>query len=149
MRSFLPPPTQKPSSRVADIARVRCLATVKQVWIRDGFKGFYRGLGPTLLGYLPTWAIYFTVYDSVKEAFGGHALGGRHVDCKLCVTKLRIYILCASAQGHPVQEASTPLYLQVLSAMIAGGASTVATSPLWVIKTRFMVSFQCRTTPRA
>lgn len=120
---------------------MRCLATIKQVWIRDGFKGFYRGLGPMLLGYLPTWAIYFTVYDSVKEAFGGHALGGRHVDCKLCVTNLLMSFLHASARGHPVQEASAPLYLQVLSAMIAGGASTVATSPLWVIKTRFMVSF--------
>jgi len=132
----------KRQDECADIARMRHLATIKQVWIRDGFKGFYRGLGPMLLGYLPTWAIYFTVYDSVKEAFGGHALGGRHVDCKLCVMGLLIYFLCASAQGHPVQEASTPLYLQVLSAMIAGGASTVATSPLWVIKTRFMVSSQ-------
>ena len=136
------PPTQKSLSRVADIARVRRLATVKQAWIRDGFKGFYRGLGTTLLGYLPTWAIYFTVYASVKEAFGGHGLGGRHVDCKLRVAKVLLYLSCASAQGHPVQEASTPLYLQVLSAMIAGGASTVATSPLWVIKTCFMVSFQ-------
>lgn len=137
MRPFRP--TRR--AELADIARVRCVATVKQVWTRDGFKGFYRGLGPMLLGYLPTWAIYFTVYDSVKEAFGGHALGGRHVDCKLCVVELLIDFLCASAQGHPVQELTTPLYLQVLSAMIAGGASTVATSPLWVIKTRFMVSF--------
>jgi len=122
----------------SSIAYKGAVATIKQVWVRDSFKGFYRGLGPMLLGYLPTWAIYFTVYDSVKEAFGGHALGGRHVDCKLYIVKLLIYFLYASAQGHPVQEASTPLYLQVLSAMIAGGASTVATSPLWVIKTRFM-----------
>lgn len=26
----------------------------------------YRGLGPTILGYLPTWAIYFSVYDGIK-----------------------------------------------------------------------------------
>lgn len=26
----------------------------------------YRGLGPMLLGYLPTWAVYMSVYDSSK-----------------------------------------------------------------------------------
>jgi len=27
----------------------------------------YRGLGPTIFGYLPTWAIYFTAYDYFKD----------------------------------------------------------------------------------
>ncbi|SCV68152.1 BQ2448_273 [Microbotryum intermedium] len=35
-----------------------------------GFRGFYRGLGPTIIGYLPTWAIYFTVYDKIKSVMG-------------------------------------------------------------------------------
>ncbi|KDE08552.1 hypothetical protein MVLG_01329 [Microbotryum lychnidis-dioicae p1A1 Lamole] len=35
-----------------------------------GFRGFYRGLGPTIIGYLPTWAIYFTVYDKIKSTMG-------------------------------------------------------------------------------
>lgn len=30
-------------------------------------RGFYRGLGPTIFGYLPTWAIYFTIYDQCKS----------------------------------------------------------------------------------
>lgn len=34
-------------------------------------RGMYRGLGPTIYGYLPTWAIYFTVYDSLKRRLGG------------------------------------------------------------------------------
>ncbi|GAA5865527.1 hypothetical protein JCM1840_001430 [Sporobolomyces johnsonii] len=38
----------------------------KDIWLREGFRGLYRGLGPTIIGYLPTWAIYFTVYDQVK-----------------------------------------------------------------------------------
>lgn len=37
---------------------------------QDGFRGLYRGLGPTIFGYLPTWAIYFTVYDKVKLKMG-------------------------------------------------------------------------------
>ncbi|GAA5822309.1 hypothetical protein JCM10212_001584 [Sporobolomyces blumeae] len=38
----------------------------KEIWLHEGFRGLYRGLGPTIIGYLPTWAIYFTVYDQVK-----------------------------------------------------------------------------------
>lgn len=44
--------------------------TFKRIWQNDGFRGLYRGLGPTIVGYLPTWAIYFTVYDKVKESMG-------------------------------------------------------------------------------
>lgn len=40
--------------------------TFSSIWQLDGFRGLYRGLGPTIIGYLPTWAIYFTVYDKVK-----------------------------------------------------------------------------------
>ena len=42
-------------------------ATAKQIFAQAGLRGFYRGLGPTVLGYLPTWAIYFSVYDEVKS----------------------------------------------------------------------------------
>lgn len=47
--------------------------TVKRIWRQAGFRGFYRGLGPTVAGYLPTWGIYFTVYDLVKDRAGGWA----------------------------------------------------------------------------
>ena len=33
----------------------------------EGFRGMYRGLGPLILGYLPTWMVYFTVYEKVKS----------------------------------------------------------------------------------
>ncbi|KAK4049333.1 hypothetical protein OIO90_005462 [Microbotryomycetes sp. JL221] len=44
--------------------------TFSSIWRYDGFRGLYRGLGPTIIGYLPTWAIYFTVYDTVKSRMG-------------------------------------------------------------------------------
>lgn len=44
--------------------------TVKRIWRQSGVRGFYRGLGPTIGGYLPTWGIYFTVYDLVKDKLG-------------------------------------------------------------------------------
>ncbi|GAA5877283.1 hypothetical protein JCM3774_001624 [Rhodotorula dairenensis] len=43
------------------------VGTAKHIWLNDGFRGFYRGLGPTVIGYLPTWAIYFTMYDLIKQ----------------------------------------------------------------------------------
>jgi solute carrier family 25 folate transporter 32 len=44
--------------------------TVGRIWKGSGVRGFYRGLGPTIGGYLPTWGIYFTVYDLVKDRLG-------------------------------------------------------------------------------
>ncbi|ORY54758.1 mitochondrial carrier domain-containing protein [Leucosporidium creatinivorum] len=46
------------------------IGTFSSIWTHEGFRGFYRGLGPTIIGYLPTWAIYFTVYDKVKVKMG-------------------------------------------------------------------------------
>lgn len=37
------------------------VGTVRQIWYTEGIRGLYRGLAPTIYGYLPTWAIYFTV----------------------------------------------------------------------------------------
>ncbi|GAA5973978.1 hypothetical protein JCM11641_001253 [Rhodosporidiobolus odoratus] len=42
------------------------VGTAKHIYSTDGVRGLYRGLGPTVIGYLPTWAIYFTVYDQAK-----------------------------------------------------------------------------------
>ncbi|GAA5945694.1 hypothetical protein JCM3775_000015 [Rhodotorula graminis] len=83
------------------------LGITKHIWLNDGFRGLYRGLGPTVIGYLPTWAIYFTVYDQVK---------GR-------LSEIR-------GPDDPIAH--------IISAMTAGASGTIATNPLWVIKTRFM-----------
>jgi hypothetical protein len=50
-------------------SRALSAAVLRKIWHEDGPKGFYRGLGPTIFGYLPTWAIYFTVYDACKSGF--------------------------------------------------------------------------------
>lgn len=56
--------------------------TVRHVWESEGLRGFYRGLGPTILGYLPTWAIYFTVYDAVKQRMSALRGESQVVSCK-------------------------------------------------------------------
>lgn len=45
------------------------LGTGKTILREEGLRGLYRGLGPIILGYLPTWAVWFTVYGKSKEYF--------------------------------------------------------------------------------
>lgn len=89
------------------------IGTLRTIYKDDGIRGFYRGLGPTIFGYLPTWAIYFTVYDGCKEFL--------------------------ASRGGTRERGDEDFINHVVSAMTAGGASTVCTSPLWVVKTRFML----------
>ncbi|KZP31441.1 mitochondrial carrier [Athelia psychrophila] len=89
----------------------------------------YRGLGPTILGNLPTWAIYLAVYDGIKTHFGEPPLGAASHD--------RLYP-AAQAKGYQPLAREHPWSLHIFSAMAAGTASTFCTNPLWVIKTRFM-----------
>ena len=107
------------------------LATVKTILKHDGIRGMYRGLGPTILGYLPTWAIYFAVYDGIKNHFGEKSSGE-------VVAPQRIYPAPHSKGYQPIAR-EHPWTLHILSAMTAGACSTLCTNPLWVIKTRFMV----------
>ncbi|KAI9462201.1 mitochondrial NAD transporter [Boletus coccyginus] len=106
------------------------LDIVKTTLRHDGIRGMYRGLGPTILGYLPTWAIYFAVYDGIKRRFGEPPLGGP-------LPPGRIYP-AAQPKGYQPVMRDHPWTLHILSAMIAGATSTTCTNPLWVIKTRFM-----------
>lgn len=40
--------------------------TARVIWRDDGVRGLYRGLGPMLLGYIPTWAVYMSTYEYTK-----------------------------------------------------------------------------------
>ncbi|PSS06552.1 hypothetical protein PHLCEN_2v3610 [Hermanssonia centrifuga] len=106
------------------------VATVKTILRHDGIRGMYRGLGPTILGYLPTWAIYFAVYDGIKNRFGEQPVGDVRV--------VRHVYPAAQVKGYQPLSRDHPWTLHLVSAMTAGACSTLCTNPLWVIKTRFM-----------
>lgn len=48
--------------------------TFKMILQEEGIRGMYRGLAPLVLGYLPTWMVYFTVYGRAKVYMEGGAL---------------------------------------------------------------------------
>ncbi|CAE6467724.1 unnamed protein product [Rhizoctonia solani] len=93
--------------------------TIASILKNQGLRGLYRGLGPTILGYLPTWAIYFSVYDETKKRLGDNEYNDPSI-----------------RDGHLGRQQAWATH--IIAAMTAGASGTIATSPLWVIKTRFM-----------
>jgi solute carrier family 25 folate transporter 32 len=94
--------THRHSATHASIA-----STTRHIWSQEGLRGFFRGLYPTLFSLVPTWAIYFTVYQSLKSTLAEQQL-----------------VAPDTVRQH------------LLAAMGAGVTTNVCTNPLWVIKTR-------------
>lgn len=107
------------------------VGTLSRIWTEEGIRGLYRGLGPTILGYLPTWAIYFTAYDYCKSHWADELGILLYIFFTRHVTNTYIH----TSLGHDKEW-----LLHISSAMSAGVASSVLTNPLWVIKTRLMVN---------
>ncbi|PIM97775.1 Mitochondrial FAD carrier protein [Handroanthus impetiginosus] len=83
------------------------VGSLEQIFQKEGLRGMYRGLSPTVLALLPTWAVYFTVYEQLKSFLG------------------------ADDVNHQL-----PVGANMIAASGAGAATTIATNPLWVVKTR-------------
>lgn len=127
--------TQLQVSRACEVPRRNVLGGLSSIAAKEGIKGLYRGLGPTLLALLPNWAVYFTVYDKLKtvltpmSALGFSAAGSS---------------TASSSQGphagsaQPVQAGP----LVHMSAAAGAGITTLAvTNPLWVVKTRMQTQY--------
>ncbi|GAB2220875.1 hypothetical protein Droror1_Dr00008556 [Drosera rotundifolia] len=84
------------------------VASLQQIVKKEGLRGMYRGLSPTVLALLPNWAVYFTMYEQLKSR------------------------LCDDDGTHQL-----PVVANMMAASGAGAATTIATNPLWVVKTRF------------
>jgi hypothetical protein len=51
---------RRQNAQLSSTAPIGTFAALKNLVQTEGVKGLYRGFSATLLGYLPTWAIYFT-----------------------------------------------------------------------------------------
>jgi len=45
------------------------IGSATTIFKEEGVRGLYRGLGPMLLGYLPTWAVYLTIYEKSRQPY--------------------------------------------------------------------------------
>jgi len=85
---------------------------LRHIWVNEGPRGLFRGLGPNLLGVAPQRAIYFWSYSTTKKT----------LNCNL---------------DKPYCD--TP-FVHVLSAFSAGFISSCVTNPIWLIKTRLQLN---------
>ncbi|CBI36905.3 hypothetical protein AAG906_034664 [Vitis piasezkii] len=83
------------------------VGSLEQIFQKEGLRGMYRGLSPTVLALLPNWAVYFTIYEQLKS------------------------FLCSNDENHQLSIGAN-----MIAACGAGAATTIATNPLWVVKTR-------------
>lgn len=83
------------------------VGSLQQIFRKEGLRGMYRGLSPTVLALLPNWAVYFTIYDQLKSFLG------------------------ADDVNHQLSIGAN-----MVAASGAGAATTITTNPLWVVKTR-------------
>ncbi|KAJ5281478.1 hypothetical protein N7478_006850 [Penicillium angulare] len=89
------------------------MGTGRVIFREDGIRGLYQGLGPMLMGYLPTWAIYLALYDTTRDYYFE-----------------KTDILTIITENWWMSRG--------LASLTAGACSTIATNPIWVIKTRLM-----------
>ncbi|XP_059659586.1 nicotinamide adenine dinucleotide transporter 1, chloroplastic [Cornus florida] len=83
------------------------VGSLEQIFQKEGLRGMYRGLSPTVLALLPNWAVYFTIYEQLKS------------------------FLYSDDEKHHLSIGAN-----MIAASGAGAATTIATNPIWVVKTR-------------
>ncbi|CAL5208872.1 unnamed protein product [Lathyrus oleraceus] len=82
------------------------VGSLEQIYHKEGLRGLYRGLSPTVMVLLPNWAVYFTVYEQLKK-------------------------LLSDDENHHLSVGAN-----MVAASGAGAATTLVTNPFWVVKTR-------------
>lgn len=108
------------------------IGTVSTIFKDEGIRGLYRGIVPIVIGYIPTWTIYFFLYEKSKALLSK----------KYRITSDELATPSDSLETHPRQSTMSttlnPFIIHIFSALCAGSASTIITNPIWVVKTRLM-----------
>lgn len=93
------------------------LAVAKAILARDGVRGFYRGMRPTLVGIIPARSAYFYAYQQCKRK------------------------LAKWAVPHPsgLLLAEGSVANSIVSGLFAGVAANTLTNPIWMVKTRMQI----------
>ena len=109
------------------------IGTTRTIWREEGIRGMYRGLTPMILGYLPTWAVWFTVYDRARGFWYREIGQGRNANAATNsdYSESRMLIIAIESEREK-------FFAHLLASLTAGGTSTMVTNPIWVIKTRLM-----------
>jgi len=107
------------------------LGTLRTTLKQEGYRGWFKGLGSTLLGIVPNWAIYFSAYGFFQERLT--LLFAPSVEHRLSEFSSAAALHTAR---HQTLSESQKFYVNLLAAVGAGCITTIATNPLWVVKIR-------------
>lgn len=105
---FKPAPTHLLGASLRHLRET--IQIINSIHYTEGWRGFFRGLGPSLAGVVPATAIKFYVYGNCKR------LGAHMLNCG---------------------EDTAIVHAQ--AAVAAGIATATATNPIWLIKTRLQL----------
>jgi solute carrier family 25, member 39/40 len=88
--------------------QVGTISMIRNIFLKEGFRGIYAGLGPTLVMGIPSTALYYTVYDE----------------------------LVAHLRKNPAIVESADTFVPLMAGASARLLSTLLTAPLELIRTR-------------
>ncbi|KAJ9120255.1 hypothetical protein QFC22_003155 [Naganishia vaughanmartiniae] len=93
---------------------------IQNIYVQEGPRALFKGLGPTLIGVVPARAINFSTYAQSKQ-FLASALPP------------------SITQSSAAVAADTSPIVHLGAAAIAGITTATATNPIWVVKTRLQL----------
>ena len=83
---------------------------IKNTYKEGGFKSFYQGLTPAVLGSVTSWSVYFACYENAKNRYKS--------------------LLCTQQLNG---------FYNLISSLEAGIIGSTITCPLWFLKTRLQL----------
>ncbi|CAD7700365.1 unnamed protein product [Ostreobium quekettii] len=89
----------------------------------EGVRGLYKGLTPTLVALIPSWAVYFTVYERLKSLLSAHSRG----------PSPGVHMASAAGAGAATVVATNPLWV-VKTRLVT---QDMAASHRWLPKARY------------
>ncbi|UJR14062.1 hypothetical protein I4U23_001059 [Adineta vaga] len=87
------------------------LVVIYRLARKEGIRAFYKGLGVTMLGYAPNWAVYFSTYQWSKKQYASY--------------------LSSIQSEHDI-------LINLLASVTAGAVANAVIAPMWTIRTRMM-----------
>jgi hypothetical protein len=96
---------------------IRVIDVFRQIYRTEGVRGWYRGLGGTILRDLPSSAIWWGVYEVTKSKMHALGLGGKKM-----------------LANHNVEDESPVIH--IVAGTVAGLVATTLCNPMDVAKTR-------------
>lgn len=104
---------------------------IRDIYVNEGPKALFKGLGPTLVGVVPARAINFSTYAQMKTVLASTFPSLSPTHSGLVPVTHNGATAAAGAESSP--------YIHLGAAAIAGIVTSTATNPIWVVKTRLQL----------